>query len=526
MRKLHFLRGNHGFTWFMGSCFFAWFALFIGGLINYPGTKLIYIVFSLVFLLLLVSAFYRQISYGYLFLVVFLWLGFWLKLTVHLVLDYRYGEPTGSFDGSPGSMDAVLQIVLVAVIGTVAARMLFGRIKTTSTMVFTSHLAPSWYLPIRRWLWALTMVAIVAIAGFNAVYGVLKIGLVPTTILPWPLNAVISWLLGIGLAMTVTTLVFWDITLRKNVVAGAYAILVEALCSTVSILSRGTYIFHAIPAAVAYIKNYRYLNISGAKAAVLVVSLGVLFLVSLTLVSALRNYYFAHDQRIIELGVWRGFEAGMGTVEKESVEKEGAGKEGAGKGDAGKGDAGKEGADEPPGFYRAAGGFISQISHLAVDRWIGLEGVMAVYSYPNKRPELLVDGLMEQPAIGKATLYQRIAQSHYRLMDMSKYQFASIPGAPAFFYYSGSLLVVCLGMFILTLLVLVTEAIVYSLAENPMLCALYGMDAANAVAQFGLAPRQLVIHFFMTFIGILFIWLIQSKQVAAWFGKLAQGSSN
>ena len=62
-----------------------WLSAFAAGITLYPGSKLIYTIFSLAFLALLVSGFYRQVTYGYTLLAVFLWLGFWLKKTIHLI---------------------------------------------------------------------------------------------------------------------------------------------------------------------------------------------------------------------------------------------------------------------------------------------------------------------------------------------------------------------------------------------------------------------------------------------------------
>lgn len=73
--------------------FLLWLPLFVGGLIGYSGSKLIYTLFSVIFLVMLASGFYRRVSYSYLFLVIFLWLGFWFKLTVHTILGYHYVEP-------------------------------------------------------------------------------------------------------------------------------------------------------------------------------------------------------------------------------------------------------------------------------------------------------------------------------------------------------------------------------------------------------------------------------------------------
>ena len=75
--------------------------LTLAGMGNFPGSKLIYFPFSFSYWSMLTTAFNRHSHFGYVFLAVMLWLGFWVKLTAHLILDYPYAEPVGNFDGSP-----------------------------------------------------------------------------------------------------------------------------------------------------------------------------------------------------------------------------------------------------------------------------------------------------------------------------------------------------------------------------------------------------------------------------------------
>jgi len=446
-----------------------WLSLFVGGLIGFPGSKLIYTLFSVAFLAMLVSGFYRQVSYGYLFLVVFLWLGFWLKLTVHTIFDYPYVEPIGSFDGTAAAWDGVLWVAIVASIGVVVGRLLYGLAGRKSTMLISEggFRAPVWYPRIRKWLWISMLTVAMGLAVINVIYGIQQSGLVPRTILLWPLNAVIYWVLGMGLAMGIATLLWWDISLRKNISLPVYAILAEAFFSSVSLLSRGVYIFHTIPQMLALYKNRSILvRISLKKVMLLVVVFIGLFIISFSAVNILRNYHYSNVP-----------------IDFNSI-KEGLVAKGVG------------------------------ATRFIVDRWIGVEGVMAVYSYPKKNDALFLSALTERPKIGDVTFYQRVCKSHYQEMDMSKYAFASLPGAAAFFYYTGSLWYVFLGLLVLTLAVLFSESSVLSMTGNMLLCSLYGMNVANLIAQLGVAPRQVLIHLFMVFCGLIFIWFFQSGLVA------------
>ena len=550
--------------------FLLWLVLFVGGLIGYSGSKLIYTLFSVVFLVMLASGFYRQVSYSYLFLVIFLWLGFWLKLTVHTILGYRYVEPIGSFNGTAVAWDEVLWVAIVASIGVIVGRICYGFAGGRSTIVIQNDRfkAPVWYPAIRKWLWIIMMVVTGGVVIINAVYSIHQIGLAPRTILMWPLNAVISWMLNIGLATGIATLLWWDISLKKNISLPIYAILIEGFFASVAVLSRGTYIYHVIPQLFALYKNKKTLIgtslIKGIFIAVIFIGL---FIVSQSGVNTLRAYLYQTGQdfstkiqmMIVSLEVIAGKIQQLERLiqinkallvkplrrqelEKLRIEIEWAEKQlkkllkEKSKVQVAlleEKDRWEEMARSWLGetkmlldefVYQMGGGVFGPILGLAVDRWMGLEGVMAVQSYPNKGKAFFLDGIKEKREIGKVTLYQEVSKSYYRGASRN-FQFASLPGAAAFLYYSGSLWVVMLGMGAFSLLILLIERVVDMLTANPLLCSLIGFGVANTVAQFGLAPRQDIPYYFMIFCAVLFIWFVQSRCFCGLLQKLGLSKS-
>jgi hypothetical protein len=161
--------------------------------------------------------------------------------------------------------------------------------------------------------------------------------------------------------------------------------------------------------------------------------------------------------------------------------------------------------------YQITGGSAALMLQLSVDRWIGLEGIMAVQSYPEKNRQLLWQALNEKPETGKPDIYQAISNSIYMKSDGAKFRFATLPGAAAFLYYSGSLLIVLLGMVFFSFAVLSIEFVIDALTANPILCSLYGAVMASNVAQFGGSPRLSLPYFFMLACGILMVWVVQTR---------------
>jgi hypothetical protein len=519
-----------------------WMALFTMGLTGYSGSKAAYVLFSIVTGIMLVTGFRKITSYGYTFLSVFLWLGFWLKLTIHTILDYPFVESVGSFVGSAQAWDEVLYTATVASLGVILGKLLYTQLKSRFGAMHGERkpIVPPWYAKSRKWLWAGLVFTAATVLLINMRYGIHQIGLVPRTVLMWPLNAAIAWLLNIGLATGIAVMLWWDIALKKNLTAPIYAIIAEALVSSVSILSRAAYLFHAIPQLwVAYQFKHTFKGWSPAKTGLLIIIFTLLLLVSISAVTTFRNILYQSDTYLstafqvassrsealaleivsVKLKIKNSSPAEQLLLERylreliaeklnfDSIavlEKEksiAAMKSGSAHSKVLLNEFG----------YQISGGFAALILQLSVDRWIGLEGLMAVQSYPGKNKSLLRQALSDETEVGKPDIYQTVSNSNYLKSDGTKFRFASLPGAAAFLYYSGSLSIVLLGMVLFSLAVLAIEFVINALTANPILCALYGVVMASNVAQFGGSPRLSLPYFFMLACGILLVWIVQTN---------------
>jgi len=590
---------------------------------NYKGGLLTYSTFSISFLLLLISAFYRNNSDAYLFLVIFLWMGFWAKLSVHLIVGYDYVEPTGSFNWSADAWDQVLWISTVACWGLLLGRLILFRGMGEKPDEYRKLLFyPEWYPRYRISLW-IFLVAFVLGANFsNITLGIQQIGLAPRTVLLWPMNALIAWVVSIGGAIAVASLVWWELSFNRQGWISIFAVLIEAFLSTASLLSRGIYIFHSVPSLLALYRNKKYfIGFSRLRFALVAIAFCMLFVVSIVSVTTFRSYLYPHaggfttldQERLTRIEVLNG---GINHIRhlilkgepreneildllKEKYELEIALKRPLSKDsvmmnklialdekivkekllttqdasyqsqvllklledknylikqllmvkpktesmiDRGVKDikgiakifvftpevlADEFKATKSTVFldeeiskndkndlleellYQLRTGWVKQVLSLSIDRWIGLEGVMAVVSYEEKSFNFMFDALIEKRYSDTVTKYQEVCQSKYIYTDNNTWQFASLPGSVAFLYFSGSALIVFLGMCLFSVLVQCAEGVIYHLTKNPILCALLGGVFANWVAQFGITPRQDIPYYFMIFLAVLFISSVQ-----------------
>jgi len=710
-----------------------WSLLFSVSLMKYQGSAFAFTLFSFSFLILLFLGFYKNKSYAFMYLAVFLWLGFWTKLVAHLLLDYEYIEPIGVFSGSTGEWDQVLWVSTIACLGVIIGRFLYAILNfKVADDNQNNNVYPEWYPTIRIKVWALFIVIVILATVSNTVLGINQIGLSPRTILPWPLNALISWIVSIGGVMGLATLIWWDISLKKGVYPALFAITIEAFISSISLFSRGVFIFHSIPQFIALYKNKLLDNFSKKRLAIVGCFILIFFVLSLAIVSVLRANFYSQDGvttttkaqvSLSRLEVLKGGIARVKTlirqggdhkdhltellIEQEELQMKVSNstsdfrlklininedtreipdsindknviinhqvqsdrvnesvaltledfydqltlsrlevlkggiarvktliRQGGDHKDhltellieqeelqmkvsnstsdfrlklininedtreipdsindknviinhqvqsdrvnesvaltledfydqltlsrleVLKGGIARvktlirQGGDHKDQltellieqeelqmkvsnstsdqvqfdrvnanvaleefYYQLTQGVFLKVLSLSVDRWVGLEGIMAVVSYPNKGRALIIDAFVEKRTLGGVTKYQEIANSKYQWVDSNVWQFASLPGAVAFLYFSGSFWIVLFGMILFAFLVQFLEFLIYKGTRNPILCSLLGVSIANNVTQFGIAPAQGSVYLFMIFVGILAIVIVQNLKL-------------
>jgi hypothetical protein len=544
---------------YLKSLFVLFCVLFVASVSSvaatlYPGTKFFYIIFSMLYWAMFLLAFHKKnIDYGYLFLVIFLWLGFWLKITVHLIISSDYSEPIGMFDYSAEQWDEVLAVAMIASTGVIAARTFFQfnhsffRFNTIISLIEV----PKWYAKSRALCWFLCCVFSFYVLFINSHLGILQIGMVDRVILPWPMNAMISWQVTTGGAMLCLVLLWWEVMLKKNIALSVYSFIFEAFFSTISVASRGVYIFHTIPQLFALYKNRRLMGnaYSNKKIILLILIWSVLFYITISAVTKVRSDLYPDSSgltterqvNLTRLEVLNGrinsISGDKNQKELDALLKEKSVLENLVKESAIKSERPVYVNTKSTYFDNSIAvevhklndlkiaddalsrlhlnfdsGVMNKIVSLAVDRWIGLEGVMAVVAYQPKNIKLFKDALLERRNIESATIYQNVSMSHYRWTDATTWQFATLPGAAAFFYLSGSKLLVFFGMFVFVLIMQFAELLVFKLTLNPLLCSFVGVTMANGISQFGVAPRQDIPFYLMISLFIVFIYFLQKSK--------------
>lgn len=398
-----------------------------------------------------------------------LWVGFWLKFIVHHIVSYPYLDFIGRFDGSGAQWDQVLLITSIGIMGFNVA--LFKSAFKPENFLKAIP-APSKNPLSNRQVFAILagFIALLLTTAFlNLYWGVTLSGITAITVLPFKLNAMSGWFLYMGFALLVALFAKIEFSKYSRIALSIGLAFLESFVCSISLLSRGIYLFHSIPFLYAAILKARSFKITFRHVSLIAVTFCVLFAVNSLLVTSVR--YRLYGKEILKVEQYNP----EVLLQKNTYENK-------------------------------SNYTFKQIGKLIIDRWIGLEGVMSISTYPERSFELLKTTFFNKLKIGEVDVYAKICLSDYN--QTTQYSFTSLPGIISFLYYADNLLLVFIAMMGIGFLLLGIDLLIFHVFQNPFLSAQMGFYLANGVAQFGVSPRPLFISFFMTASFLVFVKLL------------------
>lgn len=398
----------------------------------------------------------RSVTYA---AIVVMWsLGFPLKLALHLWVGYPYQEPIGDFAGTPAQWDAALIVVICGMAGAAVARLVALRWRGPAA----AAVAPPWYTHAPGATWLLVAAILLASAALNWWLSLYQIGVHPVMLLPLRAHVAIAWMVALGGGLLVAALVDWE-GARGGAAATATAgrlmaaVCVEAIVSSTSALSRGIVLFRLAPYWLACVHGAPGSLVVGVRDVVRFTILCVAAMgVTIALVSMDRAFRFTDAAR----------EASAATAAADVTTGAPAAP-----------DAAVPTTTAPP----ASRGLIIgvQLRNLLIDRWVGLEGVLAVTAAPVRPP--LREVLTEPAAAGVDGWFQRLSRSPY--LRMEGFTFLTLAGPLALLATTDSLAAVGGMTMLLVLLLLGIEWWIRRAWPGPHVPAMAGVALANYFVQ-------------------------------------------
>lgn len=461
---------------------FSAFLLFAGWMsvragMHYPGNGLVFAIFAVLANVLLLNGFRRGAIFFDTFIGIFFWLGFFLKLTIRMGYhDSRFNEPVGVFDGSGASWDRALIVISVAFAALMLASLLRER-------VFRYPAPPScrdqplyrFYCEYRKALLLAFAFLVAVVAISNAWFVFYQRGMATVTTLPFGLNGVYKWLLQFGLASGSALVVRFEIERVKGLNGTSIFVpLLESFVSNVAMLSRGMILnsaalgWGALSLLVALRSRLR-----GAYLLVGAVSFGLLFAGSVLGVNYLRTKPL--------------YEAVIGTDPT--------------------GESSAEVARRTAIFRSEAA--TRMATPLFIDRWVGLEGVLAVSSSAKLGWDLWREAWRERYDEKELGLYDRyfIDSPYKEHGNKGVVHYVSLPGLVAFLFYPGSLPFLFVAVMGFALAAALLEYLCYRwCGYNWVLCSLCAQVVAFRFVSFGYVPAQSHLLFGSLVLNGLLIW--------------------
>jgi hypothetical protein len=425
--------------------------LSILALIEYEGQGYIFVLFTIVANYMLYFGFREKAIFFDMFIAIFLWLGFWLKLSARVAfMDGEFSQAVGAFDGSGDEFDQVLLITVCGMLGFLLAsiireRLMFVYPNKLDTVSFKGLY--NFYLAYRKLILLSFAVLIVAVAISNVYFGFYQRGAVPRTVLPFGLNGVYTWLLLFGLASITAILLHFELENKKQ---PPYMLtflgLMEAFLSNVSLLSRGM----VLNVSALGLGLYKHLKLSMIPLKFKFIAISMMLFLVLFVTSVLGVNYL------------RGVDIASPARSLSSIDE-----------------VLKQNNKEKLGI-------------LFLDRWVGVEGVMAVSSYNQLGWDLWGEAWNESFTHETTTFYDlNIIDTPYKNVDSSRNHYISLPGIIAFCFYPGSFLFLFSAIVALGLFGSLVEMSAYYLGgKNVILCALLSQVVAYRFAHFGYVPIQ------------------------------------
>lgn len=506
-----------------------------GTYVGHPGSAWVLTAFHLAFAAMLALLPRRPRVDAYSFLAIFLFLGFWAKFVAHQWFRYPYIEPVGDFAQRPEQWDRALAAATAAAVGVALFRVVqlgWLRYRAARAMLPVSMPrmeVPAWYRRAPAWAWAGVTVAVVLFYLANYHYAFFVTGVNARVVLPLKLNAIFAWTAYCGIAMLVMLLADWEQQRRPDRLGPlVIALSVLGVLMSASMSSRASALFvfgalamaclaHGRVAPSRWWRNggWKWLPVmaaafAGSLVAVSAIRLTLYKVVDPNAAAAAPSALISNDAAAPSPSASRAPVLPIPTPRGDAPQARPSVPPSA--------PAASVTAESSPAIGAATvapvaqqrlqmtpSNMLRQVMLLTIDRWIGMEGMLAVASSDRLGLPLLREGLVEDPARGVNAIFQRLAHSVYAYQP--DFTYLTLPGFAVVLYYSGSLLVVCLGMFAVCGLICWLDGLALRATGSRLLTAWVGLLLANAVCQMSF-PYLALVFAVMTGLSLIGFWLL------------------
>jgi len=459
--------------------------LFYLGITHYNGNKLIYISFSLVCNFLIFFAFRKKSIFFETFFSLLLWLGFWFKFTCTIALtDGVFREGVGLFNYTEQSFNKTLIVSQVGIISFILAGYFREFFLFNYPKKLIINFSKSNYFSKNRFkIWTIFLIFFIGIGFLNFYFKIYQKGLLPIYDINFLLSGVFKWLLLFGLSAISAIIIFYEASIfKKFFFSSSLIIFFETFITSLTMLSRGM-IFNALALLFGiykFSKKIKHINKIDyyIKSVVVIFALFYLSVLSVNYIRA--NFFYVGKSAEFTIEKFRKAEEPTTITEKRK--------------------------------YATIIEQNSEMLYLVINRWVGIDGIMAVISKSEiLSPDFLLNSFKERanplaPTFYELTFNLETISSSNQIY--SKVKGNTLPGIIAFLFYSGSYYLLFIAVFFISIIASLIEYFSFKLSWNNLIfSALIGQVIAFRLIHFGYLPHQSYLLFGTIIITIFLVYL-------------------
>ena len=486
---------------------------------KHQGNLFYYLIFSLIINLLLIYSLNIKRLFFETYFAAFIWLGFWFKYTFSLIffdgIVYDSGPPSNLKNIDKALIASI--VAITAVFLSYIIRQKFIEIKKYKEK--TKSLFEKIYLENKKIVILLFIIVFSSIAILNFNLNIYQKGFVYEHNMPFIFVNFIKWMLLFGLTTFSTFFIYTEILRNKKIpTLISIIIFLEIFMSYTSMLSRAA-IFNLSSIAYSFTK---YLNIIRGK---LKFFSGIIFLI---LVMFLVNNYSSNYYRInyaieIEKYVINQSKLNNENIEKNKIQSKVLNDLETKPEPKTKLESNNENDENNVVQFKVSHDPtvkpdpINMSSFVIINRWSGIDSMIAVVSSKKIGFDLFFESLKERKILDNKPFYETTFNIDF---DGGKTIFFgekrvlkgnTLPGIISFLFYTGNYYFLFVIIFFLTLIFSCLEILTTKISNNNMIYASFiSYMVAFRLSNFGYAPSDSYL-FIISIMGSMVLMLILSN---------------
>ena len=458
----------------------------------HEGNILNYLVFCILINFLFIYTLNTQSLFFEIYFAAFIWLGFWFKYTLSLIflngIIYDSGPTINMVN-----IDKAISTSIVA-ISAVLLSFIFRKkfFKEKEYIIKDISFFEIQYLNHRNKIIFLFVILFCTIAYLNLNFSIYQKGFIYKNEIAFLIKNFFKWMLLFGLTTLSCFFIYTEILrLKKISLPLIIFAFFEIFLSYSSMLSR------------ALIINLSVITFSLSKYLKIIKNKNVFFstIIFLILSMFFINNYFSNFVRI-------NFAQEIG---KEIISKE-RNKDVKIKNSSDSQNIVKFKVSNDPNIKPSP---INMSIFIIINRWVGIESMIAVVNSNKLGFELFFQSLQEEKIINKKTFYETTFQVDYdggkEVMEGEKRVLKgnTLPGIFSFLFYTGNYYFLFIVIFILTFLLSYFEIICKKITNNNMIFASFiSFMICFRLFNFGYAPSETYLFLISIFLSVLLIYLL------------------